>query len=123
MASTQDILVQTLNQCCVFMGQNLVFNDIKDSLIACDLLPRYKADEISEYKGERNRIAKFIDYLIILDLEKWYQPFLDVLKDKRKDHIVEELSSKEHAIINSQGMYIFLIYIFGSPQEHYIIVV
>ncbi len=95
------------------MTENIVFQDIKDELIASEILTRNIANEISECSSEKNRISRCIDYLISLDLVKHFDPFLQILYKNKKEHIVRELQitrQKNTGLL--QGTWIIILFLF-----------
>ncbi len=78
--AAQEMYQKTLDKNCVYLGINLNFNDIKNHLIAKELISREKANQIEGMDGNEKRVNAFIDHLYQSDLRKTFKIFTEILK-------------------------------------------
>ncbi len=101
--AAQEMYQKTLDKNCVSLGINLNFNDIKNHLIAKELISREKANQIEGMDGNEKRVNAFIDHLYQSDLRKTFKIFTEILKKEDKQFLVDDLYNSYQSLMPHDG--------------------
>jgi hypothetical protein len=89
-----EIAKLVLDNCITKLVENVQFDDIKDRLIAKDILTRRHIDKFGEKPGNENKMNDVICEIQRTDLENTFQLFLEILKETKKEYLYHLLVKK-----------------------------
>lgn len=87
---------KVIDRCNHILVTNVDFLDICGRLIQDGILSRDQAEAISEEKGNKARMSRFIDHFVKVDLVTLYPRFVQILEENgNSGHVVTEMTRVE----------------------------
>ncbi len=85
-----------MDNCTAFLEKNLEFDHIRGNCITKHILDSDKDDEIRAYRGNKNQMKEFLNFLVITDLLQTYPMFMQCLDELGgMEHVINHINEEE----------------------------